>query len=198
MSGCHCNHPDDLHPSLWEAVTQRAADTRTCEAGWEGSSQVLGNPGRETARNSWKDDSALEARCVPAHDDFSRGESLSPGSRLTGCVESVPRCREPAEPYRPLTQGLLWRPSAEAPSKHLSHRQTREKDEEGGWASPARAHPNPGSLGQRAHPQLACGQEAQGREERAPPLVRPERACCPVPLDPRQSPTTFTQPLHRP
>lgn len=39
---------------------------------------------------------------------------------------------------------------------------------------------------------MAGGQEAQEREGRASPLVRPERVCCPVPLDPTQSPTTFT------
>lgn len=58
------------------------------------SSQVPWSPGTEgDVRNSWKDDSALETRCVPAHDDFSRGESLSPRplSPVNGCVESVPR-----------------------------------------------------------------------------------------------------------
>lgn len=122
---------------------------RTCEAGWgaggggsggwglaakfpgvQGRRETRGIPGRMTQH--WKHGVCLhtmtfqeERACPPA-----------PGPRLTGVLRPCPGPWEPAEPSCLLTRGLLWRPNAGAPSKHLSHRQTGEKDEEAGLLLP--------------------------------------------------------------
>lgn len=79
------------------------------------------------ARNSRKDDSALEARCVPAHDDFSRGESLSPDPWLTSVLRV---CPGPGSLLNPIASSLgasCGTPVLKPHPKHLSHGQTIER-----------------------------------------------------------------------
>lgn len=118
------------------------------------------------ARNSWKGDPIFEAWCVRAHDDFPRGErQYPPDPQLTGVLRACPG---------PL--GACWNSTASSLWASCG-------DEGVGLLLPEPTEPREAGEAQLAafsmlfpvgRPSLACGAEAQGRE------------------DPRQRPTTCT------